>query len=185
MNAAGSVDDDQVWRDDARRVLAIAGATLRRLARDRSNIFFILIFPILLVLVVGIAFGGDDDLSLGVVAPADDPLADRVVSALRADGSLDLHDYASESTLRSAVEHGRVEGGVVVPSGFAEHLRAGDSVSIGFLAGPSGVGAALQPVVDAAVRSTSKPPASRPTRATATSMPRWRGRPRSSRRCPR
>jgi ABC-2 type transport system permease protein len=140
------------WRADARKVLAIAGGGLRRLFRDRSNIFFLLVFPILLVLVIGVVFGGDDEPTIGLVAPADDPLADRIVTALRDDDALDVHAYGSESGLRSAVEHGQVEAGVIVPAGFADDLRAGDPTSIGFLAGPSGVGLALQPVVDAAVR---------------------------------
>jgi ABC-2 type transport system permease protein len=140
------------WRSDARKVLAIAGGGLRRLFRDRSNIFFLLVFPILLVLVIGVVFGGDDEPAVGLVAPADDPLADHVVTALREDDELDVHMYGSEDGLRSAVEHGQVDAGVIVPAGFADDLRAGDTTSIGFLAGPSGVGLALQPVVDAAVR---------------------------------
>ena len=137
---------------DVHRVLAIAGVDLRRLFRDRSNIFFILVFPLLLVLVVGVVFGGDDAVGIGVVAPAGDPLAQRIVTALHDDDALDVHDYGSERGLRSAVEHGRLQAGVIVPADFAERLRAGEQVDIGFLAGPSGVGAAAQPIVDAAVR---------------------------------
>jgi ABC-2 type transport system permease protein len=140
------------WRADARKVRAIAGGSLRRLFRDRTNIFFILVFPLLLVLVVGVVFGGFDKVGLGVVAPPGDELAGRVVAALRHDDQLDVHRYPTESRLRSAVEHHEVEGGVVVPPGFATRLRAGDDASIGFLAGPTGAGLALQPVVDAAVR---------------------------------
>jgi ABC-2 type transport system permease protein len=135
-----------------RKVLAIAGVDLRRLFRDRSNIFFILVFPLLLVLVVGVVFGGDDDLRIGVAAPSADPLTVRVVDALHHDDALDVEDYGSESGLRSAVEHGRVQAGVIVPADFGERLRAGDRVDIAFLAGPSGAGVAAQPVVDAAVR---------------------------------
>ena len=137
---------------DVRKAFVIGGIELWRLFRDRSNVFFILVFPLLLVLVIGVVFGGDDDLAIGVVAPSGDPLAARIVDALHDDGALDVHDYASESGLRSAVEHGRVDAGVVVPADFATRLRAGDQVDIAFLAGPSGVGAAAQPVVDAAVR---------------------------------
>jgi ABC-2 type transport system permease protein len=136
----------------ARKVLTIAGVDLRRLFRDRTNIFFILVFPLLLVLVIGVVFGGDDDLAIGVVAPAGDPLAAHIVRALHDDDALDVHDYDSEGALRSAVEHGRLDAGVIVPAGFAGRLRDGQQVDIAFLAGPSGVGAAAQPVVGAAVR---------------------------------
>jgi ABC-2 type transport system permease protein len=132
--------------------LAIARVELRRLFRDRGNLFFVLVFPLLLVLVIGVVFGGDDDLAIGVVAPPGDPLADRVVEPLHGDGGLDVHDYDSEDGLRSAVERGALDAGVIVPADFAASLRAGEQVDIAFVAGPSGVGAAAQPVVDAAVR---------------------------------
>jgi ABC-2 type transport system permease protein len=133
-------------------VLAIAACALRRLFRDRSNIFFILIWPILLVLVIGVVFGGDAEPRLGVAAPADDPLADGIVDALAADDDLDVHTYDSAADLRSAVERDEVQAGLVVPDGFADRLRAGDAVTIDFVAGPSGIGLSLQPVVEAAVR---------------------------------
>jgi ABC-2 type transport system permease protein len=139
-------------RDGVRKALAIAGVELRRLFRDRGNLFFVLVFPLLRVRVIGVVFGGDDDLAIGLVAPAGDPLAARIVDALQADHALDVHDYGSESGLRSAVEHGRVDAGVIVPDDFAARLQAGDRVDIAFLAGPSGVGAAAQPIVAAAVR---------------------------------
>jgi ABC-2 type transport system permease protein len=41
-----------------RSVLVIAGVELRRFLRDRSNIFFVLIFPLLLVAWIGAQFGG-------------------------------------------------------------------------------------------------------------------------------
>jgi ABC-2 type transport system permease protein len=139
-------------REDARKVRAIAGCALRRLFRDRSNIFFILVFPILLVLVIGVVFGGDDEPRLGVSAPSDDPLAGGIVDALTGDDGLDVHTYATAADLRSAVEHDEVQAGVVVPDGFAESLRAGDTTALDFVAGPSGIGIALQPVAEAAVR---------------------------------
>jgi ABC-2 type transport system permease protein len=133
-------------------VLAIAGCALRRLFRDRSNIFFILIFPILLVFVIGAVFGGDSEPRLGVSAPSGDPLADGVVDALVVDDGLDVHTYATAADLRSAVEHDEVQAGLVVPDGFADDLRAGDTATLDFVAGPSGIGLSLQPVVEAAVR---------------------------------
>ena len=38
---------------------AIAATNLRRFIRDRGNIFFVFIFPMLLILVLGSSFGGD------------------------------------------------------------------------------------------------------------------------------
>jgi ABC-2 type transport system permease protein len=49
--------------------LVIARTELLRLLRDRSNLFFVFIFPLLLVVLIGSAFGGGMDQRLGVVAP--------------------------------------------------------------------------------------------------------------------
>ena len=48
------------------KAFTIAGVNLRRFFRDRSNVFWVFIFPILLILVLGAAFGGSSDPRLGV-----------------------------------------------------------------------------------------------------------------------
>lgn len=139
----------------ARKVLAIAGSGLRRTSRDPSNIFFLFVFPMVLVLILGLVFGGGFEVSVGVVSPDGDPLADEVVGSLRSHDEVQLHDYDSEADLRDAVELGHVQGGVVVPADYGERLRAGDDVQVGFLMGPSGLGALLQPIVQEAVGAQS------------------------------
>ena len=45
-----------------RNALTVAGVELRLFLRDRSNIFFVFIFPLLLVVMIGAQFGeGADD----------------------------------------------------------------------------------------------------------------------------
>ena len=39
------------------KALAIAAVNIRRMLRDRSNIFFVFVFPMLLILVLGVSFG--------------------------------------------------------------------------------------------------------------------------------
>jgi ABC-2 type transport system permease protein len=56
------------------RVLAIARTELVRLFRDRSNLFFVFLFPLLLVVLIGAGFGGGFATRVGVVAPAGDPV---------------------------------------------------------------------------------------------------------------
>ena len=44
-----------------RKIFAIAASNVRRMLRERSNIFFVFIFPIALILLIGAQFGGDFD----------------------------------------------------------------------------------------------------------------------------
>ena len=57
------------------KVLTIAGNSVRLLFRDRSNIFFVLILPIVLILVIGLMFGGAFTPRVGVVLVDDGPSA--------------------------------------------------------------------------------------------------------------
>lgn len=67
-----------------RAALAVAGTELRRFLRDRSNIFFSLVFPMMLVLMIGLQFGEDASSRRAIVVGAD--------SALRADLIAGLED---------------------------------------------------------------------------------------------
>lgn len=140
---------------DLRKAAAIAGASLRRITRDWTALFFLFVFPMVLVMVIGLTFGGDASSAIGVVAPAGDELASNVVQALERNDSLDVHHYGTERGLRRAVEQGHVDGGVVIPEGYGRSLRAGDQVDVGFLMGPSGAGALVRPSVDDAVQEQS------------------------------
>ena len=139
----------------ARKALVIAGTGLRRMSRDPTNIFFLFVFPMVMVLILGLVFGGGFEVSVGVVAPDGDPLADEVVESLRDHDEVTLHAYDSEADLRDAVELGHVQGGVVVPADYGARLRAGDDVEVGFLMGSSGLGALLQPIAQEAVGDQS------------------------------
>jgi ABC-2 type transport system permease protein len=49
----------------------IALANLRRMFRVRTNIFFVFVFPMVLILILGATFGGSDTPRLGVVTAGD------------------------------------------------------------------------------------------------------------------
>lgn len=122
------------------KVLAIAGANLRRMVRDRGNIFFVLLFPMLLILVIGVAFGGDFSPRLGVVAHDRGALSDQLVEALAADQRIRVERVNSESALRTGVERGELSAGLVVPPDYGATVRAGGSVDLRYLARPDAYG---------------------------------------------
>ncbi|MFN8035111.1 MAG: ABC transporter permease [Acidimicrobiia bacterium] len=113
----------------ARRALAIAGVSLRRLARDRVALFFAFALPVFIIVVLGFVVTGNT-LPVGVVQLDDQPLAGALRRDLDQAHRLTVHTYASESSLRRAVRRGNVAGGVVVPRGYDAALRAGRSATV-------------------------------------------------------
>jgi ABC-2 type transport system permease protein len=135
------------------KALAIAGVNLRRLLRDRSNVFFVLLFPMLLILVIGTAFGGSFTPRLGVVAPGGGPLTGELVAALEADDRVDVERIDNPDALRTAVERGELAGGLVVPDGYDAGVQGGPSgpVELRYLARPDQSGQQARLAVDAVV----------------------------------
>lgn len=115
-----------------RAVRAIAGVELRRFLRDRSNIFFVFIFPLLLVLVIGVQFGGEDD---GRVSVAGGPSALRtaLVAALEEHGV--AVSSAAAGTVREQVARGRTDVGVFLTGAAAAAYDAGAGLEIEVLTG--------------------------------------------------
>ena len=71
------------WRRCDREAIVIGIINLRRTLRRRANIFFVFVFPMLLILVLGATFGSAATPRLGVVATRPGPLARRADPAAR------------------------------------------------------------------------------------------------------
>ena len=67
------------------KVLWIALANLRRMFRVRTNFFFVFVFPMVLILVLGATFGGASTPRLGVVSTGSGPLGAALAAPARAD----------------------------------------------------------------------------------------------------
>jgi len=120
---------------DLRKALSISVVNLIRQVRDRTDLFFVFALPTIIIVALGLQYGGGNQVRLGVVAPAGDTAATAFVAALGADTSLfEVHTVATTDELRSLVERGRVEAGVVVPGGFASTLAAGRPTTVTYLA---------------------------------------------------
>ena len=104
---------------DPTKVLEIARVNLLRQVRDRTDLFFVFVLPTIIVVALGLQFGGVSRARLGVVAPVGDAAAAAVVASLEEDGTrFDVRRIADEATLRLEVERGLLEAGVVIPDGF-------------------------------------------------------------------
>jgi ABC-2 type transport system permease protein len=125
--------------------------------RERSNIFFVFIFPIALILLIGAQFGGDFDPGVGVHQADDDPLATAISDEIMSEDSLAVTTYETADELTTAVERGTVQAGVLIPAGASATAEGGGQVEVGYLARPDGAGPQLQSVVSAAVARVMTP----------------------------
>lgn len=132
------------------KTLAIAATSVRRLLRERSNIFFVFILPMLLILVLGAAFGGETDPRVGVVSVGSGPLGEELAQDLRSTEGVDVRDYGAKDELVLAVERGRVDAGVIVPAGYDQALRSGDEVVVQFVIRPDPAAQVLRSALDSA-----------------------------------
>src|SRR5690606_16845599 len=116
------------------KALAIAGVSLRRPFRDRTNIFFVIVSPLLFLFVLGLLFGGGQAPQLGVVGTGEGPLAQRLIAALSADDRIEVVRFDDVDALRTNVERGLVNGGLVIPEDYDARLRDGTQVTLEWLA---------------------------------------------------
>ena len=133
----------------------IAGMNLRRLFRDRTSIFFVVIFPTMVILLLGAAFGSGFTPGMGVVDRETGPLGDELVAILEKAEDVDVKRYYSEGDLVNAVERGRVEAGLVIPAGYDATLRDGADVKLRFFGRPGSLAQQLRTTVEAAVGQQS------------------------------
>ena len=131
------------------KALAIAASNLRRFTRDRANVFFVLILPMLLILVLGSVFGRGFDLRVGLVAPGSGDLTTAMVEALEAHEAFVVYRHDDRDTVIRAVERGELEAGLIIPAGYDETIRAGDAVEIDFIARPGQDSLSIRRTIDA------------------------------------
>jgi ABC-2 type transport system permease protein len=133
----------------------MAGVTLLRLARDRLALFFVVLLPVVIILVVGLTFAeaGSERLPVGVLDQDGGPLGAELQAELATSPALEPRGYDGLDALRKAVRRGVVAAGVVVPAGYDQALRAeGADAQVTFVVDQTrSVPAAVRSAVAAAV----------------------------------
>lgn len=112
---------------------AIAGVNLRRMLRDRTNVFFVVLFPLLMVAVLGLAFGGDYTPRVAVVVGQPGPLSSALVGELESTGGIDVERLDVRSEAVGGVETGRLSAAVVVPADYDRVLARGGQVDVEYV----------------------------------------------------
>ncbi len=133
------------------KLVTIALNSLRRLFRDRSNLFFVFVLPIVLILVLGLVFGSGFTPRLAVVAPAGDDMAETLVSGLASSNAYEVLEMEDVDAARTVLRRNDVDVVIVIPDGYGEALESGEAVEIGYFASPSSGGIAIRSVVEARI----------------------------------
>jgi len=117
------------------KALIMAGSALRRLARDRLALFFLVLLPVVIIAIIGITFGdaASGRLPVGIADEGAGPLGDELRAALAASPALDPRAYDDTDALAKAVRRGVVSAGVVLPAGYDQALRAGRAAQVTFV----------------------------------------------------
>jgi ABC-2 type transport system permease protein len=89
--------------------------------RDQRRLASLFLLPVAIMAIIGIAMGGYSDPSLvvGVIDRAGTDASRDLVSAISANQHMRIHRYTDQEKMRIAVFRGRLNAGVIVPSGWS------------------------------------------------------------------
>lgn len=131
-------------------VRAIAATNLRRFFRDRSNYFFVFVFPMLLVVLIGLQFGDEGAGAGRAAVVGDSDLAEQVSAALDDDG-VSVQQADSLGDAQTAVARGRADAAVVVEDVDDQAFQAGEPVDLAVIVGSGTQSTAAQQSVSVVV----------------------------------
>lgn len=111
-------------------VLAIAGSRARRIVRDRLALFFIVVLPVLVIVIIGSIVGGTGTFRVGVVDRDRGPLSLSLEHDLAHARGIDLFRYHSVASGKTALRRSEISALVEIPAGADARLRSGRTVAI-------------------------------------------------------
>lgn len=120
------------------KIVSISWYSLVRFFRERSNLFFVFIFPLLIIAILGAQFGGDQTSEIGVTGTSE--FTDRAVERLEESDAVDVRRVDDADELADLVTGGTLALGIVVPDDALAALAAGDQLELTVLRGTSGDG---------------------------------------------
>ncbi len=134
------------------KTLSIGWVYVLRILREPASVFFFFIFPVVMVFIIGIQFGGGGGrVQLGVSGETSQSITDQITENLADNQALELVFYEEETEMLTAVERGFISAGVVFPPRLAARMAVGQPVLIGFVSAAAGLGPQLEATVRQAV----------------------------------
>jgi ABC-2 type transport system permease protein len=134
------------------KAFAIARTQMLRSFRDRMSLFFVLVLPMILIVVLGMTYGGMSTARVGLADEDRGPLAgDLADGVATASIPVDLRRFGTAEELRDAVERGYVEVGLVIHPGYDAALRSGGTGSVEYVTQPKSYATAVKTALDAQI----------------------------------
>lgn len=131
------------------KTLTIAANSVRRLIRDRANIFFVFMLPMMLILILGSMFSGASAYRIGIVAADSGQLGEELATRIGEIDTVETSRWDERTQAEHAVERGRLEAAVILPQDYDADLRSGHSARIEFIARPDASTRAMRNAVEA------------------------------------
>lgn len=129
--------------------LTVAGTELRLFLRDRSNLFFVFVFPLLLVLMIGLQFGEGASAGRVAVSGTGSDLRTGLVEHLESDDVV-VSDPAWDDAL-ALLARGRLDAAVRVDDVAATAYDAGEGLTLEVVRGSSANAQVVEQQVQVAV----------------------------------
>jgi ABC-2 type transport system permease protein len=114
--------------------LAIVRVGIRRVVRDRIALFFMIVLPIGVILIIGATVRGFTTFRVGVVDEGSGRSGAELVAALEHTSDLVVRHYSTLASATKAVARSEVATAVVLPANMDREVRAGKVVDIGVMA---------------------------------------------------
>jgi ABC-2 type transport system permease protein len=121
-------------------VVALARTELARIVRDRTGLFFILVLPVLVIIVIGSSIGSvSGAATIGVLDLDRTDASARLIADLDASDDLEVVVVDDRESLAVDVRLDRLRAGIIVSAGHADRLAAGDTSELEMIIDPSRV----------------------------------------------
>ena len=124
-------------------IVAIAHKDLRLMFRDRGDVFFTFVFPVILAIFFGFVFGGNgksSTIELALTVESDSRLAAGIAADLARDASFDVTRFDTRAQAVDAVRRGKASAAVILPASMQDGLDgifAGKSIPIDAIVDPA------------------------------------------------
>jgi ABC-2 type transport system permease protein len=108
-------------------ILAIARKDLRLMFRDKGDMFFTFVFPILMAVLFGFVFGGQgggSKITLALVNESSSKIATSLADDLSSDASFEVTRHDTREDAMNAVRSGKAAAAVVLPASIEEGAGA-------------------------------------------------------------
>lgn len=134
------------------KALSIARTNMLRTFRDRTGLFFIVILPMILIVVLGMTYGGWNQARVGVAGADGGPLAQDLIGSIHTtEMRLEIRRYGTAAELRDAVERGYVQIGLAIPADYDALLASGGTPQVEIVAQANTVASLVRTSLDDAI----------------------------------